>query len=125
MVERDEDRKLFSLIEADDAYLGGQHPGKRGRGSENKQPFIAAVETDSENHPLYMKFEVVDAFTKKEVKAWAERSISKESYVFTDGLNCFNGLDEANFKHVTERIGRGNKSTKILFSIGSTPCSAM
>jgi hypothetical protein len=27
----------------DDAYLGSERPGKAGRGSENKVPFVAAV----------------------------------------------------------------------------------
>jgi len=35
----------------DDAYLGGERPGKRGRGVEHKFPFVAAVQTDEERHP--------------------------------------------------------------------------
>ncbi len=37
---------LSGTIQVDDAYYGGEHRGgKRGRGSENKTPFIAAVST--------------------------------------------------------------------------------
>ena len=40
-------------VEIDDAYLGGELPGgKGGRGSENKVPFIAAVQTTEAGHPL-------------------------------------------------------------------------
>ena len=36
--------------------------GKRGRGSENKTPFIAAVSTNEKGHPVYMNFNVVKGF---------------------------------------------------------------
>ena len=43
---REEDRQLTGRVEVDDAYLGGERSGgKAGRGSENKVPFIAAVQT--------------------------------------------------------------------------------
>ncbi len=40
MFERDEHKKLSRIVEADDAYLGGEkRGGKRGRGSENSSRF--------------------------------------------------------------------------------------
>jgi hypothetical protein len=36
MTQREEKRVLEGRIEIDDAYLGGEKAGKRGRGSENK-----------------------------------------------------------------------------------------
>jgi hypothetical protein len=49
MAERESPRKLEGRVEVDDAYLGGAHlGGKRGRGSQNKVPFIAAVATSQE-----------------------------------------------------------------------------
>ena len=46
MVQREAPRTLEGRVEIDDAYLGGERTGgKRGRGSENKVPFVAAVET--------------------------------------------------------------------------------
>ena len=49
---REDTRRLDGRVEVDDAYLGGRLPGgKRGRGSENKVSFIAAVQTDSAGHP--------------------------------------------------------------------------
>ncbi len=43
MAEAEAGRKLAVRVEIDDAYLGGIRPGKAGRGSENKVPFVAAV----------------------------------------------------------------------------------
>ena len=55
MLENNDNEKLPSRIEVDDAYLGGRRSGgKRGRGAEGKTPFIAAVETDGPyfRHPF-------------------------------------------------------------------------
>jgi len=44
MKGQEDSRKLHGDIVIDDAYLGGERQGKRGRGSENKIPFVAAVQ---------------------------------------------------------------------------------
>jgi hypothetical protein len=45
MRQREADRPLHRDVRIDDAYLGGERTsGKAGRGSENKVPFVAAVE---------------------------------------------------------------------------------
>ena len=53
MREREESTVLSGRVEVDDACLGGEPTGgKAGRGSENKVPFVAAVETNDQGHPL-------------------------------------------------------------------------
>ena len=52
---REEGRQLDGRVEIDDAYLGGERTGgKVGRGSENKVPFIAAVQTTPDGKPQLM-----------------------------------------------------------------------
>jgi hypothetical protein len=42
MAQREERYVLAGDVQVDDAYLGGEHTGaKAGRGSENKDPFLA------------------------------------------------------------------------------------
>ena len=49
---REDSRVLDGRVEIDDAYLGGELPGgKTGRGSQNKVPFIAAVQTTPDGQP--------------------------------------------------------------------------
>jgi phage-related tail protein len=56
MHERNSRNKLSGRIEVDDAYWGGEHVGgKRGRGSENKTPFVAAVSTTFGVNQLYIR----------------------------------------------------------------------
>lgn len=63
MKERDDSQPLSGIVQTDDADYGGKrHDGKRGRGSENKTPFVAAVSTNEEGHPIRMNFTVVKGF---------------------------------------------------------------
>ena len=60
-MERDREHPLSGWIELDDAYLGGERSGgKRGRGAPGKTPFVAAVQTNEQGHPLRMKLTVVE-----------------------------------------------------------------
>ncbi|RQW84010.1 MAG: hypothetical protein EHM79_14755 [Geobacter sp.] len=45
--------------------IGGQRSGEKvGRGSDNKIPFVAAIETNEEGHPLRAVFSPVIGFHK-------------------------------------------------------------
>jgi len=114
MTERESDRKLGGHVELDDAYLGGENSGgKVGRGSENKVPFLAAVETNKNGNPTHAIFQKIDAFTKLDVKQWAEMHITKGTVVTSDGFKCFNVLSEIGLEHEKIVVGPGNKSTDL------------
>lgn len=114
MLERDRERKLRGRVEADDAYIGGERRnGKRGRGSENKTPFIAAVETTEAGHPKRIKLQVLSGFRKKEISRWARAHLEAESHVVTDGLSCFAALKEAGCEHEAIVVGSDRKSIDI------------
>jgi hypothetical protein len=113
MMERNRTYTLHGDIEADDAYIGGELTGgKRGRGSENKSPFVAAV-SKINNRPGFMKLSPVKAFGKSPVFHWARRSLSggESTTVRTDGLACFRGIAQAGFGHeVVKQTGTGKKA---------------
>ena len=100
MAREEKSTKLSGRIEMDDAYLGGKlKGGKRGRGSENKQPFIAAVETDNDKHPLRLKLDPVNSFTRNEIKRWVNEHIKPGSCVVSDSLDCFTAVSECGCTH--------------------------
>jgi transposase-like protein len=114
MCEREESTVLAQRVEIDDAYLGGERTGgKVGRGSENKVPFIAAVETNEEGHPLRVLFSPVKSFSRDEVETWAKRSLTPTATVISDGLACFRGVTGAGCTHKPEVVGAGRKSTEM------------
>lgn len=112
MCERECLRKLEGRVEVDDAYLGGARPGgKRGRGSQNKVPFIAAVETSQEGRPLHAIFSKVKTFGREDVKAWAIAHLTAASIVVSDGLDCFKAVKAAGATHAPSVVGKARKSS--------------
>lgn len=92
MSEREGSRRLDGRVEIDDAYLGGELPGgKSGRGSRNKVPFIAAVQTTETGHPLRVCLKKLE-FTKEAIAEWAKTALAASARVVSDGLWCFKAV---------------------------------
>jgi ribosomal protein L37AE/L43A len=115
MMTREESRQLAGFVQIDDAYLGGErNGGKPGRGSENKQPFLIAVETDdSLERPTYAVIEPVKAFDNAAMIDWTARRLAPETEVYTDGLACFRRLEDAGHAHTTLDTGGGRAATEV------------
>jgi transposase-like protein len=114
MFERENKRKLSGRIEIDDAYLGGEKTGEKvGRGSPNKVPFIAAVQTDADHHPKYIVLSKVKAFTLDEVEKWSTKSLETGSTVISDGFRCFSAVKKSGCKHKPHVVGSGKRSTDL------------
>lgn len=108
MAERERTRVLEGRVEIDDAYLGGEHPGgSRGRGSENKVPFVVAVQTsDDGHHPIYVSL-VRLPFTSKAIERWARQTISASAHIVSDGLHAFRVLAKCADTHERHVVGGG------------------
>jgi transposase-like protein len=94
MSEREAGRVLTGRVEADDAYLGGVHAGKRGRGAAGKVPLLIAVQTHSHPEtgaicPDYVRLDPVPDFTNRTLTAWSERALDPETLLVSDGLAAF------------------------------------
>ena len=114
MTDREKSTVLSGSVEIDDSYLGGEKAGgKVGRGSENKIPFIAAIQKNKFGHPVYAVFSQVKAFTLEEVKAWAQHSLAPGTVVTSDGLACFNAVKTAGCIHDKVVVGKKQKSTDL------------
>lgn len=116
MKERDDSKPLSGMIQMDDAYWGGEHHGgKRGRGAPGKTPFVAAVQTDEDGHPIAMRFTKLKGFRKAEISKWAQRHLVAGSLVVSDGLNCFCGVEAAGCQH--ERIVTGGGAASVTLDV--------
>jgi transposase-like protein len=112
MAEREGRKRLDGRVEMDDAYLGGQRPGKRGRGAAGKQPFVAAVSTNDERRPRKIKLLPVKGFRKKEIKKLLAQHLASTSRLVTDGLNCWTAIDEAGLEHRAIVTGSGKQAAR-------------
>lgn len=115
MQAREATRKLGGLvIEIDDAYLGGErNGGKRGRGSENKRPIVAAVSVNQAGHPLMAVIEPISGFTKEAMKAWFKRRVEIDTEVYSDGLGAFRAAVELGHAHTVIDAGGGRAATQV------------
>ncbi len=93
--------QMFPLTgdaEADETFIGGRRPGKRGRGAEGKTPVAAVVETDGKTMGrAYL--ETIDAATTENLTSFLSRNLSPGVKVTTDGFLAYGFLSE-NFHHV-------------------------
>jgi len=111
MKERDDSKPLSGTIQLDDVYWGGERRGgKRGRGSANKVPFVAAVSLNKEGHPMAMNMSVVKGFRLTEIARWAKQHLQTHSTVISDGLPCFSAVKEAGCYHISLVTGGGPDS---------------
>ena len=111
MAEREDRRVLDGRVEIDDAYLGGEKPGKHGRGSENKVSFIAAVQTTDDGQPVLACFSRIP-FTKEAMTAWANKRLAASARVVSDGLHCFKGIAGEVASHTAITVGSGRQAVK-------------
>jgi transposase-like protein len=113
MKERDDAKPLQGNIQVDDAYWGGErHGGKRGRGAPRKVPFVAAVATNVEQHPIAMRFTKLERLSKAEIARWARRRLAPSCRVVSDGLECFAAVTEAGCTHRPIITGGGPQSVQ-------------
>ncbi|MFC2026546.1 IS1595 family transposase [Chloroflexota bacterium] len=87
-------------FEADETYIGGKRPGKRGRGAEGKTPVFGVAQRQSE----------VSAVTTKDLKSATvyplirERALPK-SMIYTDEFPVYDRLGKQGYNH--ERVNHG------------------
>lgn len=112
MLEREADRQLTGRVEIDGAYLGGEHHGgKAGRGSPNKVPFVAAVQTTESGAPKLVCFSQ-RPFTKESIGAFAAQSLAAPATLVSDGLGCFTAVRGTGILHEPHVTGGGAASVK-------------
>jgi len=110
MRRRESRRLLHGVVFADDAVLGGVHPGKPGRGSQNKAPFMAAVELDDNGHPGHVRFDPIDDYKGTTFSAWAKSALHPKAHLVTDGCASFNAAGAEVAAHGAIIVGNHKSS---------------
>ena len=117
MRKRDKRYRLRGILEFDDAYVGGEQEGKRGRGAEGKAPIAVAVEEridkEGDIKPGYAAMEVLDSVSGKEINRFAEKHIEPGSTIKTDGLGAYRELEHKGYHHKRTVTGGGKAAGKL------------
>ena len=97
MVRPGRDR-LSGSVQVDETYIGGEKPGKRGRGAEGKTLVIIAAQEDGKATGRIRLKQVADA-SGKSLEAAVKDTIEPGTVVKTDGWPGYNGLRSLGYKH--------------------------
>jgi hypothetical protein len=109
---REESRQLSGRVEVDDSYLGGERVGgKPGRGSENKVPFVAAVQTSEDGQAVRVCL-ALRPFTNESMTEFAAHSLARPLTVVSDGLACFTAMAADAGLHDRNITGGGAAAAK-------------
>ena len=86
---------------------GGRNPRRQTRTRGGGQDAVAAVQVTEEGRPVALRMSCVKGFRKQEIAAWAHRHLRRETVVYSDGLACFRGVEEAGCEHRPRVTGGG------------------
>lgn len=90
--------KLSGIIEMDETFIGGEKPGKRGRGAAGKSLVAIAVEIrDSRIGRIRLK-QIEDA-SSDSLDYAVENTVNKGSWIRTDGWKGYRHLGSIGYKH--------------------------
>ena len=96
--------RLAGVVEEDEIYIGGEKPGKRGRGAEGKARVLIAAQLDGERSGRIRLRRVRDA-AGASLEPAVQEAVEPGSVVRTDGWGGYNNLDHLGY---VREIGRKN-----------------
>jgi transposase-like protein len=97
MVRPGRDR-LSGSVEVDETYIGGEKPGKRGRGAAGKALVVIAAEEDGAGIGRIRLRRVKDA-SAESLQGVVAMSVAPGSVVHTDGWSGYCGLSQRGYTH--------------------------
>ncbi len=112
MIERNAAKRLQGEVQLDDAYIGGHHPGKCGRGAGGKTPFVAAVSMTGDGKPDQIVLRRVAGFSKSAIAKFAVAALTPGVHAVSDALRCFPAVTAAGCTHTLVKTGSGAKAAK-------------
>ena len=97
MVRPGRDR-LSGIIEVDETYVGGEKPGKRGRGAEGKALVLISAQEDG-NRIGRIRLQRVPDASGNSLEGAVRQAVEPGSVVRTDGWIGYNGLNSLGYVH--------------------------
>ena len=92
------------------ARAGHMHGG---RGGFNKSAFVAAVQTDAQGKPRFMRLTPIAGFTKVAMREWVQSSLAATAHVVSDGTACFSQVTQIGATHERYVTSSGRASAQL------------
>ena len=97
MVRPGRDR-LSGVVEVDESFVGGEEPGREGRGAVKKTLVAIAAEERGRGIGRIRMACIPDA-TKRSLHRFVKRTIESGSLIHTDGWASYDGLEAHGYRH--------------------------
>lgn len=97
MVRPGRDR-LSGTVQVDEMYIGGEKPGKRGRGAEGKTLVLIAAQEDGKITGRIRLKQIADA-SAESLEMAVQEMVEPGTLVKTDGWKGYNGINSLGYKH--------------------------
>lgn len=97
MVRQSRDR-LSGVVEVDETYVGGEHPGPSGRGALGKVIVAGAVDIRGK-FANRVRLKVIPNVTGETLVGFVKENVEEGSTVKTDEFRGYNGLESAGYHH--------------------------
>jgi transposase-like protein/DNA-directed RNA polymerase subunit RPC12/RpoP len=94
--------RLSGTVQTDEIYIGGEKPGKRGRGAVGKTLVVVMVEVKEDKIGRIRLKRVADA-SGPSLEGAVKDGVEPGSIVHTDGWGGYNGLSELGYVHEVVR----------------------
>lgn len=101
MVRPDRDR-LSGTVEIDETFIGGEKPGKRGRGAAGKSLVLIAVELDGKRLGR-VRLRRIDDASAESLIAGISYAVEPGSIIRTDGWSGYAGMATKGYTHTIVR----------------------
>jgi len=97
--------KLSGKVQVDDAFIGGEEPGVKGRQSVKKARIVVAVEIKEGDYGLgRIRIQHVPDFSATSLVPFVIQSMEEGSIVETDGWRGYNPIGEMGFQRIILRV---------------------
>lgn len=93
---------LLGMVEADETYVGGKRPGKRGRGADGKTIVFGMVERKGR-----VRAEIVPNVKAQTLLPKIQENVTPGTAVYTDDLASYNGLTKLGFSQLSVAHSQG------------------
>ena len=97
MVRPGRDR-LSGAIQVDETYIGGEKPGKRGRGAKGKTLVLIAAQEDGEITGRIRLKQIADA-SAESLEGAVQETVERGAVVKTDDWNGYKRLESLGYRH--------------------------
>lgn len=106
--------RLRGRVEVDDAYIGGEEEGSKGRKIVKKSLVVVAVE-EVDGQIGRVRFRCIPNASEENLIPFIQDNIKPRSIVSTDGWRGYSSVGEKGYQHVVRKIaGSGKEAADLL-----------